>query len=339
MTLTILEGSTFCICDEIGDVSEETSGLFAEDTRFLSKLKLTVNGATPLPLSSGKVEYFSAAFYLRNPLVGGLRQDQVSITRERFVGEGMQDQIVVENQSMSTISFDLGLEAATDFADIMSVKEHDFALGDPLRARPLPPPVEPRFDREHNQFVFEEADGDDELRTQVIVSQPGEVNGSGVVWKLELAPRESWHVRVDVVPSLDGDEVVQPRAVERRFGEERGRVRESLAAWELRVPQIRATWDQLGHSFTQSVADLASLRMRGAGRVGTGRLPAAGMPWFMTVFGRDTLITCLQTLVFGPELARGALQVLADLQSTEDNPDIDAEPGKIVHEVRHGKAA
>src|SRR5437016_3421631 len=219
--LTILEGSTFCICDEIGDLDGQTSGFFTDDTRFLSELRLTVNGARPLLLSSGKVEYFSAAFFLRNPLAGGLAQDVLSIKRERFVG----------------------------------------------------------------------------------------------------------------------DEVVQRRTVERHFGEERGRVRESLAAWQLRVPQIRATWDELGHSFTQSVADLAALRMRGAGRVGTGRLPAAGMPWFMTVFGRDTLITCLQTLVFGPELARGALQVLAELQATEDDPEIDAEPGKIVHEVRHGKAA
>jgi glycogen debranching enzyme len=103
------------------------------------------------------------------------------------------------------------------------------------------------------------------------------------------------------------------------------------------VPQVRADWDQLDDAFFQSVADLASLRMRGHGR--TGRMPAAGMPWFMTVFGRDTLITCLQTLLFGPELARTALEVLAELQARDDNPDVDAEPGKIVHELRAGKAA
>ena len=71
-----------------------------------------------------------------------------------------------------------------------------------------------------------------------------------------------------------------------------------------------------------------------------GQLPAAGMPWFMTVFGRDTLITCLQTLLFGPELAQNALAVLAELQATRGRPgESDAEPGKIVHEVRHGKGA
>src|SRR5258708_8190243 len=117
---TILEGSTFCICDDIGDVGETTSGLFADDTRFLSKLRLTINGATPLPLSAGKVEYFSAAFYLRNPLAGGLGQDQISITRERFVGDGMQDVVMLENHTMEPARVEVGLEFESDFADILS---------------------------------------------------------------------------------------------------------------------------------------------------------------------------------------------------------------------------
>ena len=90
MALTILEGSNFCICDERGDILAETSGFFAEDTRFLSRLRLTINGQRPLLLSSDKVEYFSAAFFLRNPLAGGLPQDAVSIARDRFVVDGMQ---------------------------------------------------------------------------------------------------------------------------------------------------------------------------------------------------------------------------------------------------------
>jgi glycogen debranching enzyme len=333
---TILEGSTFCICDDLGDVGAQTSGLFADDTRFLSRLKLTINGATPLPLSAGKVEYFSAAFFARNPLAGGLRQDQVSITRERFVGEGMQDVVVLENQSMDSVSFELGLEFGADFADILSVKDHDFALGDPLRAKPLPDPVPAQFDAGHNQFVFE--DPVDWLRTQIILSQPGRVNGSGVTFPVELGPRERWDVRIDVVPVSDGEALV-PQTVERRFGEERSRVRDSLAAWQLRVPQLRAEWAELEQSFNQSVSDLAALRMRSSKESSVVKLPAAGMPWFMTVFGRDTLITCLQTLLFGPELARNALAALAALQANEDDASIDAEPGKIVHEVRQGKAA
>jgi glycogen debranching enzyme len=333
---TILEGSTFCICDDIGDVGGKTSGLFAEDTRFLSRLKLTLNGATPLPLSAGKVEYFSAAFFLRNPFAGGLRQDQVSITRERFVGERMQDVVMLEYLSMDSVSVELGLDFGADFADILSVKEHDFAFGDPVHAKPLPDPAPARYDPEHNQFVIE--DPEDTLRTQIILSQRGNVNGSGVAFRVELGPRERWEVRVDVVPVTDG-EVLVPHTVERRFGDERERVRDSLAAWQLRVPQLRAEWAELGQSFGQSVSDLAALRMRGSTDPGLGKLPAAGMPWFMTVFGRDTLVTCLQTMLFGPELARNALEALAKLQADADDPSIDAEPGKIVHEVRHGKAA
>ena len=93
--LTILEGSTFCISDERGEIADATTGFFAHDTRFLSELRLTVNGELPLVLSSNKIEYFSAAFFLRNPLAGGLQQDSLSIARERFVGEGMQDRLAI----------------------------------------------------------------------------------------------------------------------------------------------------------------------------------------------------------------------------------------------------
>src|ERR671931_1471964 len=96
----ILEGATFCICDELGDLHGRVEGLFADDTRFLSSLKLTINGERPLLLSSDKIEYFSAAFFMRNRPGEGLAQDVLSIRRERFVGEGMQDTILVVNESM-----------------------------------------------------------------------------------------------------------------------------------------------------------------------------------------------------------------------------------------------
>jgi glycogen debranching enzyme len=332
----ILEGATFCICDELGDLHGTIQGLFAEDTRFLSLLRLTINGERPLLLSSDKIEYFSAAFFMRNPFGSGLPQDVLSIRRERFVGDGLQDSFVVQNQSMDPVEFELAIEVGADFADIFAVKDWDFALGDPLRAKPLPEPKLPEYDEERNQFLISD-DGDLPLKTQVIFSQQGEVDGSRMRFKLALEPRERWYMQVEVIPLPDGEQVA-PRFAERRFGEEVGRVRDSLAAWQLRVPQLRSTWDALSHGFGQSVSDLASLRMQ-SNNSGIGKLPAAGVPWFMTVFGRDTIITCLQTLLFGPELARTALEVLAELQAKEDDPSIDAEPGKIVHEVRHGKAA
>jgi glycogen debranching enzyme len=334
VTLTILEGSTFVVCDDIGDVGNGTSGLFADDTRFLSRLELRINGERPLLLSSGRVEYFSAAFYLRNPLVDGLAADTVSIARERFVGNGLTDRLRFRNEGMDPVSFELELAFGTDFADIISVKQHDIALGNPLEAPPLPGPAPSRFDEDGNQLLLEADDGS--ARTQVVFSQPAAVDAGTVRFPVRLGPDESWELRYDVVPSTNG-EIAEPQAVERQFGTELAHVRESLAAWQLRVPQLKATWDDLDHAFRQSIADLAALRLRSQGTFGA--LPAAGMPWFMTVFGRDTIITSLQTLLFGPELARSALEALAALQATEEDPSIDAEPGKIVHELRRGRAA
>jgi glycogen debranching enzyme len=332
--LTILEGSTFCVSDERGDVTSPTMGLFADDTRFLSRWILTVNDARPLPLSSGKVDYYSATFFLRNPLAGDLGYDEVSIKRDRFVGDGMQEHIVVQNHAPRALEFELALDVGSDFADIFAVKAYDFTLGDPDRAPPLPDPISPSYEEEGNQFILAD---DGQCLTQVVFSERGEVDEGRVRYRIALEPRESWRLRVDVIPAADGLRT-SPARVERAFGDERARVRESLTAWNLRVPQVRASWDQLHNSFRQSVADLASLRMDEDKRL-PAQLPAAGMPWFMTVFGRDTLITCLQTLLFGTELARNALTVLAALQATEDDPEADAEPGKIVHEVRHGKGA
>jgi glycogen debranching enzyme len=249
----------------------------------------------------------------------------------------MQDHIELTNETTDTLELRLELAVAADFADIISVKEWDFSLGDPTHAKPLPTPVAVGYDEANNQFVLDDPDG--LAHTQVIFSQRGKSNGKGVVYDITLGPRESWSVRIDVGLGTDGQPGRAPHVVERHFGEERARVAESVAAWELRVPQIRASWNGLRQTFGQSVNDLAALRMRTADDAGHGKLPAAGMPWFMTVFGRDTLITCLQTLMFGPELARSALRELALLQATEDDPSRDAEPGKIVHEVRRGKAA
>jgi glycogen debranching enzyme len=334
VALTILEGSTFCVCDERGDIVEPTMGFFTNDTRFLSRWLLTVNGARPLLLSSYKVEYYSAAFYLRNPLSGGLGHDEISIGRDRFVGDGMQEHITVTNHADRPLEFELMLEIGSDFADIFAVKAYDFSLGIPERAPPLPPLVAPTYDEDDNQFIL--ADGSDCL-TQVVISERGQIDEGAVRFRLALEPRERWRVRLDVIPAVDGL-VTSPSRAERQFGDELTRVRESLSAWKLRVPHMRASWENLDRSFAQSVADLASLRMDEDPRL-SGQLPAAGMPWFMTVFGRDTIITCLQTLLFGPELARNALTVLAELQATDDDATIDAEPGKIVHEVRHGKGA
>jgi|KBSMisStaDraftv2_1062788.scaffolds.fasta_scaffold70702_2 glycogen debranching enzyme len=334
MTLTILDGSTFCICADDGAITEGAHGFYADDTRFLSRVSLRINGESPMALSAGKVEYFAAAFFLRNPRAGGLGADDLLIRRERFVTDDLQEHVVVTNLTGDALAVELAVELASDFADILSIKHHDFALGDPGLAEALPPPVAltagatPQI-----AHLLDPAGG---LSTEVRSSRAARVAESALAFALELRPHAEWDVRLTFRPVTGRARPGRtPRA--RHFGEQRARIQRSLSAWNLHVPQLRASWPELNQAYARSVSDLAALRMRGSD--GVGLLPAAGMPWFMTVFGRDTVITCLQTLVFGPELAHTALRVLAELQAEHDDPGIDAEPGKIIHELRRGRAA
>ena len=124
MALTVLEGSTFCVCDERGDVdgAASASGFFAADTRFLSRSVLTIAGERPPVAFTGQPAPHLASFVLRNPLAGGLVADELSIERERFVGDCMEERVVVENHGRRRVAFELALELEADFADIFEVK-------------------------------------------------------------------------------------------------------------------------------------------------------------------------------------------------------------------------
>jgi glycogen debranching enzyme len=137
---------------------------------------------------------------------------------------------------------------------------------------------------------------------------------------------------------LNGVTPLEADDFRRRLERERVRADASLAAWQEAAPRLESSWNDLSRTWDRSLADLAALRIEDDD-FHVGALPAAGTPWFMTVFGRDTVITCLQTLVLGPELATSALLELAATQADEDDPERDAEPGKIIHEMRRGKAA
>ena len=328
--LTILEGSTFCISDDRGDIAEPTSGFFAHDTRFLSRLVIRVAGASPLLLSSGRVEHFQAAFYLRNGIANGLPRDSISIARERFVSTGLQEKVTLRNECIHRVDLELTLEAEADFADIISVKLHDFSLGDPDLARPLPAPAPTSLDASSSRLSIVDPRGD--LGTQLVFSKPGRLDAGTMTFDLSLEPHEQWDLSVDVLPWIEDD-----LATVEQLDDDRETVGDVVAAWTLRVPRVRGGWESLRRAFDRSISDLAALRMR----TGEERRPlfAAGMPWFMTVFGRDTAITSLQTLLLGPEIAIGALDALTELQARTEDATIDAEPGKIVHEVREGRCA
>src|SRR5262249_30748937 len=161
---------------------------------------LSVGGATPLLLSSGRVEHFKAAFYLRNRTANGIPKDSISISRERFVGTGLQERIFVRNESPDQLEIELALEAEADFADIISVKHHDFSLGDPELAQELPAPAPSTYDEERNQLSIVDPKGD--LGTRLVFSRPGRLEENAMRFALSLAPHERWELSVEVLPWL-----------------------------------------------------------------------------------------------------------------------------------------
>lgn len=331
--LTILQGSTFCVSDDDGGIREGAGGFFADDTRFLSRFELWLGGRRPLLLSSARVEYFNAAHFLRNAPTAELARDTVSVVRERFIARGLAERVLIRNEAAERVSLSIAIELGADFVDILTLKDHVFAVAEGEAsasgwAMQRPVPVQP------GEWVIR--DPESELVCWIVTSPELVLRDDTLGIDIELEPGERWELVLEFVPGR----LHEPRGdsqAELRFGRESRQIRRSLAAWGLEIPQLTSESGELADTYYRSITDLASLRLRGFGAA--GELPAAGMPWFMTLFGRDTLITSLQTLLFGPDLALGALRALAALQATGDHAATDAEPGKIPHEVRRGKAA
>ena len=330
MPNTILAGSTFCIVDERGDIDVPPAGLFAHDTRFLSRLVLLVNGARPALLTGRRGDPHAASYVSSNPLAGGLRRDELAIVRRRRISVGIEEQLVVRNLRGRAVELELELELEADFADIFAVKANDFSLEAPSdRELPGPAPVEYAPDGLGLRF----ADSSSDLVTLVTCSRPGTRTERGLSFRVALARRGEWELELRVAPGLDAAEAETALL---QLPDQGRRVEESLHTWRNTVPKLSTSVPLLLRSYDRASDDLAALRLRASGN---GELIAAGLPWFMTVFGRDTIIASLQTLLLGQDLARTALRELARLQATEDDPSIDAEPGKIVHELRSGKGA
>jgi glycogen debranching enzyme len=336
LPITVLDGSTFCVCDERGDVDglATASGFFASDTRFLSRSVLTLGGARLDPLSHDHSTPHLASFVLRNPLAGDLQPNELVIERERFVGDCMEERIVVENHSRRQIEVELGLELAADFADIFVVKDLEPGFGRPVDVKL--PQSRPPERAAAGTLVF--SDGAFSGRTVVHLSESFDASDGVARFALSLEPGARWRLVVGVQAELDGAVHLGAASFTRELDDERRRAAQSWTEWQGTAPVLRADWDDLVHTWDCSLADLAALRMR-VPELADGELLAAGTPWFMTVFGRDTLVSSLQTLLLGPELAAGTLRVLAATQARTDDAERDAEPGKIIHELRRGKAA
>jgi glycogen debranching enzyme len=317
----ILDGNTFVVSDERGDIEAsptDATGLFSFDTRFLSTWVLTVNGERLSPLSVDDLHYFETRFFLV-PGTGTVYVDaKLSVARVRAVAEGFHEEITILNHDSAPAELTVRIEAASDFADLFEVKDA-LAKKGAYSTRVDDGRLVLRYERE--TFVRE---------TVVSADAPADVDERGLTFAVRIAPHEPWRVEVDVEAVLP---ILPGQRSRRRGGMER-----DLQRWLAAAPRLECDWEPLTATYRKCLVDLAALRFSPPIAGGQSHsLPAAGLPWFMTTFGRDSIFTSLQALPFMPDLAATTLRALSDWQGIEVDDFRDEDPGRILHELRYGE--
>jgi glycogen debranching enzyme len=326
--VAVLEGASFMFSDAAGDVpADSIGGLIHEDTRFLSRWELTVNGASLHVLSSCTVDHYSASFFLTNPELPGLNANTVCVRRQRFVGDGLHERIEVQCWANDSASVQVRLAVGVDFADLFEIKDVVRDRSEQITRSHGPDGSRLDFSYRNESF---------EARTEIQVNPPADrLEGDDLVWDLQLEPRREWVCEL-TVPLHYGPTDATP--THRQFGEVFDtEANDAAMRWLANKAELETPSELLRDVLAKSMMDIIAMRIEKRLRDEPVVLPAAGLPWFLTLFGRDTLITAYQTVSFGPELAHGAVLKLALHQGTELDDFSDQEPGKILHEFRTGE--
>jgi glycogen debranching enzyme len=326
-TLSVLDGSTFVVGDRLGDVRDEEGrehGFYCEDTRFLSRWVLHT-GETPLDLLGlDQSAHFAAQFFL-TPRVGPDEEAPCSIMRRRLVDHVWIEEISVTNHRHENSEMRVMLEIDTDFADLFEVKDGTVVTRE----------VSCRHDDRTLTLAYELAG----FRRSISISasRPAAVTREGFIFSLQLAPGEQWSTTFTITPHAAQSGIAFAKR-ESRGGLEELSISKSaeLEQWLARAPVLQTRNTSLAHTYRASLSDLGALRLHPDLLEGA-TLPAAGLPWFMALFGRDSLITSFQALPYLPGLAATTLRVLAARQAEVRDDFHEQEPGKILHELRFGE--
>lgn len=370
-TLTLKDDDLFLITDTLGNIAgsgclEEgvkgSMGLFCRDTRFLSRLDLQMDGQSLILLSSTAQKGFALSVLCANPpLDNGIKVETIGIKRDIVINGGLFEEIQMTNYNRNPVSFTLSLSFEADFLDLFEVRGFPRQKrGTLLRLVPAPlvsqesSGLETRIKEadQGTQYLFPLISplhptpptltlaylGLDgflmESRIQFSYSQPDELRGDTAVWHLSLAPHETLnfgyylHLFINNQPaSAISAPVTLMQAKAAELLEEQD--------WSEQITHIRTDNKALNLVIEQAELDLYLLRQTFEGR----KVLSAGVPWFSTLFGRDSIMAASQTLILDSDIAKDTLFVLAHYQGQTKNDWRDEEPGKILHEIRLGEMA
>ncbi|WP_326564670.1 glycogen debranching N-terminal domain-containing protein [Micromonospora peucetia] len=328
--VSILDGNTFLVSDRRGDIEPSLdfpTGFFSFDTRFLSTWLLTLGGERLHALSIDDAESFRTRFFLVPGEPTHYLDAKVSVIRSRAISNSLEEELTLLNHSGEETEFVVHLDIAADFADLFEIKHVQQKHG-------------------HTTATV----GDNELRlayhregfhreTVISTSASAHIEVSSMTFRVRVAPHGEWTTRLRVATLVYGARGEDIRASLPLHGSSRGpdAIRAEQDELIARAPKLGCDCEPLAGAYRQSLNDLAALRYESI-TLGV-RLLAAGLPWFMTLFGRDSLITSLQLMPFLPELVPPTLMILAGLQGHRIDDFRDEEPGKILHELRYGETA
>ena len=334
-TLAVKEGDTFLYCDLEGNLDHGGDyglGLYSRDTRFLSHFRMTISGRDPVLLSSSSERGYMAYVDLTNPnLYEGeevaVAQQSLNIRRIRAINGRLFERVRVKNYNAHAVSLDLEFSFGADFADIFEVRG---------MARDGEGDIEDPRIGDDGTIEFGYIGRDDIYRVTRIAfaSEPDRVDVDDevvtVTFRLHLGPYQTKLIGMTVEPIV-GDDVPPPMEFDVAVHE----LRRSYEDWERESTQIVTDNEVFDQLLDRSLRDLRALYTQ----TPQGGILAAGIPWYVTLFGRDALSAAHQLLMVNPRPARLALERLASLQGTVINDWRDEEPGKILHEVRRGEMA
>ena len=334
--IAIHQGQTVLVTDPDGQMNQPSDkGLYFFDTRVIGNWNIYANGEQWELLNGGPTMYCAARIFLTNRAFltedGPVPPRTLGLVIGRAIGGGLHEDLDLTNYDAKPVRFQLEIALRSDFADIFEVRASRIVR----RGR-----ITSEWSDERQELIttYSHADFSRAVRITTNWDAPSGVYANGrISFEVALAPGASWHCCL-LYELSDGDRrfAAPPHCADHAASSQYG---ETLVDWQSKVLNIRTSNEEFYRLFHQAIEDMAALRLPIGGADHMVFLPAAGLPWFVAPFGRDSLIVSLQNLLIYPDFAKGALEFLGSLQARERDDYRDAEPGKILHEIRYGELA
>ena len=329
--LTLIDGKTFLSTTLSGDImppGAPDAGFFHDDTRFLSRLELRVGGYRTVVLSSSTEQTFASQIELttgRSTLRDSyeIPENSIHIRREQLLSlDILYDYLTFENFNFHELELVIELVYEADFMDVFQVRG--------VGRQELGHYFKPLVRRDSIDFYYR---GRDNVARETLIHlspEPQKLDGTTASWKLTLPPFKRFQLQTTITPRVEDR---RSRAGRTDFAHSLRLRREALAEWESKSTRFESSNRIFDQMISTCIGDFHALQIP----EGKDHIIAAGIPWFATIFGRDSIIAAYQSLLLNPQLACQTLRVLAQHQGKEKNDWRDEEPGKILHEYREGE--